>query len=106
MAPRLRGLAGLLIARGLKVVIRSPMMTVSDPAAVKPDELRDCKIDTVLAQSVVLQATDEGLLWYLLQPEPAGRPPTLQPLCSGNDLDQAASRIAQVLADKLAAAES
>lgn len=99
MTERLRDLAGLLLAQGLKVVTRSPAMTVSGPVPVEANSPRDSRD---LTQSVLLRATDEGLLWYLVRSAPPGHMPKLAPLYPGEDIDQAAARIAQALAEKLA----
>ncbi|MGI5233770.1 hypothetical protein [Actinoallomurus sp. CA-142502] len=101
MSERLRDLAALLLAQGLKVVTRSTVMTVSDPVPVEANNPKDRRD---LTQSVLLRATDEGLRWYLVRSTPPGRTPELEPLCPGEDIDQAAARIAQALAEKLAAA--
>jgi hypothetical protein len=101
---RLRGLAGLLLTRGLKVVIRSPVMTVAYPAAVEIQQPRG--YSQRLSQSVLLRTTDEGLLWFWIREAPAGHAPQLEPLCPGDDIDQAASRIVRALTEALTAAES
>lgn len=106
MSRRLRGLAVLLLARGLKVVVRSPVMTVSHPAAAETRDPRGCAISRSLTQSVLLRATTEGLFWFWVREAPAGQAPQVKPLCPGEDILQAANRIAQALIEEFAAADS
>jgi hypothetical protein len=96
MASRLRELAALLIARGLRVVIRTPVMTVSNPATANTDNPHG------LVQSVLLRCTDEGLIWFWVRLAARGaggtrQRPEVERLCPGDDIDQAARRISQVL---------
>jgi hypothetical protein len=62
MASWLRELAALLIARGLRVVIRAPVMTVANPATTNTDNPHGP------VQSVLLRRTDEGLIWFWVRP--------------------------------------
>jgi hypothetical protein len=96
MARRLRELAALLVARGLRIVIRTPVMTVSNQANA------DAEHPHGAVQSVLLRCTQEGLVWFWVRPAARGdggtrQRPEVQELCPGDDVGQAAKRISQAL---------
>jgi hypothetical protein len=101
---RLRELAAALMSCGLKVVIRAPAMTVSNPAASDTDSPRGKHLNPGLSQSVLLRQAEEGLTWCWVWPafRSAERgaptpPPEVEPICAAADIEQAAARIANVL---------
>jgi hypothetical protein len=95
-AKRLRELAVPLLKRGLRVVIRTPVMTVSNPATADADNPRG------LVQSVLLRWHGEGLVWFWVRPAPRDaigttQRPEVEELCPGEDIHHAARCIAEAL---------
>jgi hypothetical protein len=101
MTERLRAVSALLRGRGLKVVIRPPGITVSNPAVPAPSNPHDGAMSPAVAESVLLCTTDSGLVWCWLRgkhgPGEARLRPEVETLCPGDDIDQAARRIAHLM---------